>query len=235
MGAAGMPTSRIAAALGCERKTVRRWLRLGHAPLWEQPQGDSILDPFADFLIRRWSEGCRNAAQLWRELVALGFRGRPTTVRHWVGKRRRRAGEQDDSAEPSLRATWPVPRGYRLGRILMADPKRLSAADALFRTRLFEEAPALVATIEWAKRFNAVLRREQTEDLNVILAAADGTMLARFAAGLRRDFAAIKAALELPWTTSPVEGQINRLKMLKRTMYGRAGVTLLRARVLYAA
>jgi transposase len=60
-------------------------------------------------------------------------------------------------------------------------------------------------------------------------------MLARFAAGLRRDFAAISAALKLPWTTSPVEGQISRLKMLKRTMYGRAGFGLLRARVLHAA
>ena len=60
-------------------------------------------------------------------------------------------------------------------------------------------------------------------------------MLARFAASLRRDFEAINAALELPWTTSPVEGQISRLKMLKRTMYGRAGFELLRDRVFHAA
>ncbi len=56
-----------------------------------------------------------------------------------------------------------------------------------------------------------------------------------FAAGLRRDIGAIQTALDLPWTTSPVEGQVNRLKMLKRTMYGRAGFQLLRARVLHAA
>jgi transposase len=72
-------------------------------------------------------------------------------------------------------------------------------------------------------------------NLGEILDAADGTMLARFAAGLRRDFKAISAALELPWTTSPVEGQISRLKMLKPTMYGRAGFQLLRARVMNAA
>ena len=67
-----------------------------------------------------------------------------------------------------------------------------------------------------------------------MLAAATGTLFARFAASLRRDFDAINAALVLPWTTSPVEGQISRIKMLKRTMYGRAGFELLRARVLSA-
>jgi transposase len=94
---------------------------------------------------------------------------------------------------------------------------------------------ALDAAITWAKHLNLVLRRKVISNLGEILAAADGTMLARFAAGLGRDFDAVSAALELPWTTSPVEGQISRLKMLKRTMYGRAGVALLRARVLNSA
>ena len=84
-------------------------------------------------------------------------------------------------------------------------------------------------------RLNALLRRKAAGALDETLDAADRTMLARFAARLRRDFEAISAALELPWTTSPVEGQISRLKMLKRTMYGRAGFRLLRARVLHAA
>jgi transposase len=100
---------------------------------------------------------------------------------------------------------------------------------------LLEDEPALGAAIAWAKWLNALLRRKVAGDLDEILTAADGTMLARFAAGLRRDFEAISAALELPWTTSPVEGQISRLKMLKRTMYGRASFELLRARVLRAA
>ena len=68
-----------------------------------------------------------------------------------------------------------------------------------------------------------------------MLAAANGTPLADFAAGMHKDLQAVQAALELPCTTSPVEGQISRLKMLKRTMYGRAGFPLLRQRVLHAA
>jgi hypothetical protein len=71
--AAGASITCIAAELGVERKTVRRWLRLGHAPTWQQAPRESMLTPHIDFVQRRWAEGCRNAAQLWRELVALGF------------------------------------------------------------------------------------------------------------------------------------------------------------------
>jgi transposase len=232
--AAGASIKRIAAELGTERKTVRRWLRLGHAPSWKQPSGGSMLDPFVGVLTRRWNEGCRNAAQLWRELIALGFRGRPSTVRHWIGKRRRATGGEGLTAAP-LPPVWPVPRGYRLARLLMSDPSTLKAEDDLFRTHLLDNEPALGTAVAWALRLNALLRRKVTGDLGEVLTSAEGTLLARFAAGLGRDFTAISAALELPWTTSPVEGQISRLKMLKRTMYGRADFDLLRARVLHAA
>ncbi len=83
-----------------------------------------------------------------------------------------------------------------------------------------------------ARRLNKLLRRRIVEILDAVLAAATGTLFARFAMSLRWDFGAINAALVLPWTTSPVEGQISRIKMLKRTIYGRAGFELLRARVL---
>ena len=113
----------------------------------------------------------------------------------------------------------------------MSDPSTLKAEDHLFRTRLLEDEPALGTAVAWALRLNALLRRKVTGDLAQVLAAAENTFLARFAAGLHRDFAAISAALELPWTTSPVEGQISRLKMLKRQMFGRAKLDLLEARV----
>ena len=193
-----------------------------------------MLDPFVGVLTKRWNDGCRNAAQLWRDLIALGFRGRPGTVRHWVGKRRR-AAEHEGLAAAPIPPIWPVPRGYRLARLLMSDRSTLKVEDDLFRTRLLEDEPALGTAVVWAQRLNALLRRKVTGDLGEVLTTAEDTLLARFAAGLRRDFAAISTALELPWTTSPVEGQISRLKMLKRTMYGRADFDLLRARVLNAA
>jgi transposase len=230
----GATITRISAELGADRKTVHRWLRLGRAPAWAQPSGDSILDPFKSFLGRRWSEGCRNATQLWRELLTLGFRGRSSIVRDWAAGHRGDVVRKDGSVGQPLPPIWPVPTGYRLARLLTASRSRLNAEERIFVSHLLGEEPALDAAITWAKRLNKLLRRRTIESLDDVLAAAVGTLFARFAASLRRDFDAISAALVTPWTTSPVEGQISRLKMLKRSMYGRAGFELLRARVLNA-
>ena len=119
--------------------------------------------------------------------------------------------------------------------MLMADTAALPEAEQVFISRLLAQVPGLADGIAVAKRLNKLLRHESKEKLGGVLDAAVGTPLEEFAASLRRDLAAVQAALDLPWTTSPAEGQINRLKMLKRTMYGRAGFPLLRARVLHAA
>jgi transposase len=80
-----------------------------------------------------------------------------------------------------------------------------------------------------------LLRRDAEDRLDDVLEDAAATPLASFVTELRKDIATVQAVIDLPWTTSAVEGQINRLKIIKRTMYGRAGFDLLRARVLYAA
>ena len=83
--------------------------------------------------------------------------------------------------------------------------------------------------------FAALVRKKGTGTLDGWLAAATGTPLEGFAEGLGKDLAAVRAALETPWSTGPVEGRISRLKTIKRTMCGRAGFDLLRSRVLHAA
>ncbi len=194
-----------------------------------------MLDAHAAFLDRRWAEGCRNAAQLWRELVGLGFTGRPATVRAWA--RRRRKGEPATAADTigTHAVPWQPPSGSQTARLLMGDTDALPEAERAFVGRLLAEAPGLADAVAVAKRLNRLLRRESEESLDQVLDAAASTLLATFAAGLRRDLAAVQAALDTPWTTSPAEGQINRIKTIKRSMYGRAGFQLLRARVLDAA
>jgi transposase len=228
-----MPLKRIAAAVGVARKTVRRWLRAGGIPLWRQPRRAGLLGCYADHLNRRWNEGCRNAAQLWRELVALGFTGCPGTVRHWAGQRRKAEPQPDGvSAAPAAANQPPTPR--QIARLLMSDDV-LPVAEQGLVYRLLAQVPGLADCIAAAKRLNQVLRRKSYERLDEVLNSVAGTALKDFVAGLRRDLEAVQAALDLPWTTSPAEGQISRLKMLKRTMYGRAGFHLLRQRVLHAA
>lgn len=114
--AAGVSISSIAASIGAERKTIRGWLRAGKAPLWSKPPRGSTLTPHENYLEGRWSEGCRNAALLWRELVTRGFSGRPGVVRRWAETRRKK--------EPRKPAdvVEKVPSGRQLARLLMASP-----------------------------------------------------------------------------------------------------------------
>jgi len=231
--AAGVSISRIAAQLGADRKTIRVWLQAGGASLWRKPPRVGVLAPWLGRLEQRWAEGCRNAALLWRELVRLGFAGRYGTVRSWAGQRRK-ADPLIVAGHASMMIGQP-PSSRHLARLLMTDADTLPEAEQAFVSALLPQAPDLASGIAVAKRLNLLFRRKSQESLEAMLADAASTPLAEFAASLRRDLAAVQAALDLPWTTSPAEGQINRLKMLKRTMYGRAGFPLLRARVLHAA
>ncbi|MFC7555562.1 transposase [Pseudoroseomonas wenyumeiae] len=128
---------------------------------------------------------------------------------------------------------WQPPTLRRTTRLLMAGGELPSDAARTFIARLLE-VPALQTIVAVAKRLARLLRRKGDDRLEEALDKAAASPLASFVTELRKDIAAVRAALDLPWTTNPVEGQINRLKMIKRTMYGRAGFDLLRARVLQA-
>jgi transposase len=230
--AAGVSIKRTAALIGVERKTVRSWLRAGGASLWRKPPRPGGLAPYEDHLDRRWTEGCQNAAQLWRELVKRGFSGRPGIVRQWAGRRRK--GEPKAARIPTIKSV----AGGSLSAQQIA--RQLMTGDTLLKTEqnfvacLLKQIPELAECVVAAKRLTALLCKKSKETLDKVMNDAGKTALGSFVANLRSDIGAVQAALDLPWTTSPAEGQINRLKMLKRTMYGRAGFGLLRARVLYA-
>lgn len=108
------------------------------------------------------------------------------------------------------------------------------AAQTALTDHLRVEAPDLAKSVAVATRFADLVRRRSGESLEAWFAAAAATPLAKFAASLERDRDALRGAITTPWSTSPVEGQIGRLKMLKRTMFGRAGFALLRQRALTA-
>jgi transposase len=211
LGDAGATVSAIARACGLDRKTVRKWLREGGPGTWDRSSSAGILGPYLDHLERRWAEGSRNATRLWEELAALGLRGGRSAVRSRATRR-------------------------RLARLIQAERADLPDQDGAFLDRLLAEAPALAEVRSLARGFAALIRKEEgAGTLDGWLVAAAGTPLAGFAAGLGKDLAAVRAALETRWSTGPVEGQISRLKTIKRTMCGRAGFGLLRSRVLHAA
>jgi transposase len=232
----GLSLKAIARTLGMGRKTVRRWLRAGQAPTWRHAdRGTSILDPYQAYLEERWQAGCHNAAALWRDLKAQGFPGQPGIVRAWATRRRR----QDSPAAPANMAGQPAaskaaepPTPRRAVRLLTGNPDTLDDADRRFVAALLERSPAIATAADLVSRFVTMVKDQVADAFDGWLREAEISALAPFAAGLRRDEDAVRAALTEPWSNGQVEGQVNRLKVIKREMYGRAGFDLLRCRVL---
>lgn len=117
----------------------------------------------------------------------------------------------------------------------MAEPERLDANQRRFVDALLAGSPELGNLSSLARRFRTMVREQRADELDGWLAAAKDPALAGFAEGIARDLDAVRAALALPWSTGPVEGQIDRLKTIKRTVCGRADFELRRQRVLQAA
>jgi transposase len=223
----GLPIKEIVRRLGIGRNTARRWLR-GATPDPFRPRR-SMLELHRAMLERRWAEGRHNGAQLWRELRDAGFRGGLRVVTEWA-TRQRLAGHPG-----RLGSSFAVPPIRRVARMLTADPSTLEAEERRYLDRLLATSAPLALARDLALRFAAIVRERKADELDRWLADAAGSEMRSFADGLRQDEAAVKAALELPWSNGQTEGQITRLKLIKRQMFGRAKHDLLRARVLQAA
>jgi transposase len=234
----GLSAEAIAPALGMSATVARRWLKAGGPPLHSKPSQPRPLDTYLAILDRRWSEGCRNATRLWRELKEQDFAGSRGPVARWVAQRRRE-DPPPQADEVHRMAAWPAPSSRRCARLLTMLPDELEAPEDVFLAHLAEMAPALTRAGKLAASFAALIRNAPNDTnrpaLEAWLASAKGTMLDAFVRGIERDHDAVLAGLVEPWSTGPVEGQINRLKLLKRTMYGRAKYDLFRRRVLAAA
>lgn len=240
----GLKILQIARRLGISRITVRKYLSAEIFPEWSpHPPVPRILQPYEAHLEARWREGCHNALQLWREIQVQGYRGSAKQVHRWAQPRRtepakntphKHRGRAPTPME-GKRSRFPAPR--RLAWLLMRDPAALSSAEAAILKGIRTDPEAALAH-ELARRFTTMIQHQEADALDPWLAscAESGiSALVTFGEGLQRDYAAVQAALELPWSSGQAEGQINRLKMLKRQMYGRASFDLLRSRVLRAA
>jgi transposase len=241
LAAAGASQTAIAAQLGMSHKTVKRYLRATSFPEWAaHGPHRSPLDPYKPYLRERWQAGCRNGLQLYREIRARGYARSRGPVARYVTHLRRTAptGAAPVPDAPAAPVPRPAPSARRVARWFVRRPDRRTPAQEAYLARLCAAAPALAVAYALTQDFAAMLRGLQGERLADWLAAADERApaeLRAFAAGLRADEAAVQAGLTEPWSTGPVEGQITRLKLLKRQGYGRAGFALLRQRVLHAA
>jgi len=233
----GVPVRHIARDLALSRNTVRRWVR-GEQPELHRPRMHS-LDPWRAVLEQRWAEGCRNGAQLWRDLRDAGFKGGMRVVTEWANRQRLAEPERQFGSAPALDMEHsPRPVAYpvrRVARMLTADLPSLADPDRAYVERLLGLSPALAAARDLALRFGALVRARSADTLTPWLADAGNSELHGFAAGLRQDEQAVRAAMMLPWSSGQVEGQVTRLKLVKHQGYGRAKLDLLKARLVRAA
>jgi transposase len=236
LDAQGVSLRGIARRMGMHRATVRRWLRAGSFPERARRRATSRTDPFVDSLRRRWDEGCHNAARLTEEIRALGFGGSYLMVRRRVARWRQGGPERGQSSRPE--PTLRCPSSRRVSWWLLTEWAELELEGRGLLEVLWDRCPELKTAAELAREFAGMVRRRQAGEWESWMTKVQGPGVARelrgFAEGLKQDEAAVKAALSLEWSNGPVEGQINRLKTLKRQMYGRAGFDLLRRRFLQA-
>jgi transposase len=224
----GMSRSDASRQLGIPLRTVQRWQACGVFPERKQRRFPSTVDAFGDYLNKRYSEGCKNATQLWREIKHLGFSGRPGSVWNWI---RQRFGctQIASGLSPASREFLVSPQ-HVAWLMLKADPLKHRYLHALCAA-----SPQMASIALTARQLFDIIRTRDAAVWPRWLEAAQTSPLASFARRLRRDQDAVDAALRLPWSNGMVEGHIHRLKLLKRQMYGRAGFDLLKLRVLHPA
>ncbi|MES2460823.1 MAG: ISL3 family transposase [Armatimonadota bacterium] len=228
--AQGHAKKEVARQTGLNVRTVRGYLRSATFPERQRYAPVSgPLDPFKDYLVKRWEEDCHNALELFREIKAQGFPGGATAVRDFVRPFR------DPNLPPAvLHAKRSIPAPSSLAWLLVL-PDRNSPKQKELVDKLCAALPVLPQCRDLVLSFQDILRRRAKDELDDWLDRAKASELPAFVTfvrGIRADYAAVKAAFSLEWSNGPVEGHVNRLKFIKRQGYGSASFDLLKRRVL---
>lgn len=176
--------------------------------------------------------GKRNSADLYRELKAKGYAGGYDAVRRCLSRligSSGRPGPWDANTPPPTRK---APSARRLS-FRVVNPKEDSHSTRVLK-RLRQRNAGVHAAVEAAEALMAMIRQEKATTLSdwaaKVVALGDPD-LRNLADRLLSDAAAVQAAMTEPWSNGQVEGQVGRLNGIKRQMFGRAGMKLLRARV----
>jgi len=240
--AQGTPIAIIARRLHISRPTVYAYLRRDTPPgprQLQRPPSARVLTPYVPYLIRRWRESGADSRQLWREIQTLVYSHSARTVGRFVTRLRRAADAghlPESQGSPYTRPQGPSARAVSFAMVCPA-AKQFHDAQ-MYVAQLCQMHTSMARVHALSQAFLAMVRERRGHDLEAWIAEATQSgieALVRFARGLQDDLTAVTAGLTLEWSNGPVEGQITRLKLLKRQGYGRAGVLLLRQRAMPAA
>ena len=181
------------------------------------------LEAWLPWLDEQWSSGCHNGTALWRRLQAKGFRGSLRVVSEWSTRRRRAEQLQK------------VPSARTIARLMTTARDHLSKAETVTIAVIETGVPMLAEARRIIDDFHIMIRKKDVARLDPWITEASPSLIASFARGITNDKSAVSAAITQPWSNGQTEGQITRLKLVKRQMYGRGKLDLLQARLIGAA
>lgn len=235
----GWGTNAIARELKLTRQTVRKYSRLSELPKRTSPKrSPRLIDPYRAYLFERVRTENLDSRQLWREIQAQGYRGGHTMVWRYVAQVRQdlnlpplRGTRRQITSHPPQTSLTP----RQLASLVICPPENLSESQQQLISAAIQLHPDIQQATCLAREFATMLRNRHPSGLDAwcqTVSASPHASLRSFVTGLQQDEAAVRAAFILPWSNGQVEGQVNRLKLIKRQMYGRAKFDLLRVRVL---
>jgi len=218
----GISIKEIVRRTGHSRKLVRSVVRGQRTDIFRVRQ--TSLEPHLPWLEAQWDAGQRNGAKLWRQLRLAGFGGGLRVVTEWATRRRR--------AEKAENGLGYAPAARTIVRLMTLERNNLTKAQTITVAAIEERLPDLVEARDVVEGFHDMLRRKSSGDLEAWIERAAKSLVASFANGVIRDRAAIQNAITSQWSNGQTEGQITKLKLVKRQMYGRGKLDLLEARVI---
>jgi transposase len=199
-------------------------------------QSISSVTPYLGYLREHWAVGCQQGTQLLAELQHRGYRGSLSSIYRALKAFRSGDGRQLQDGAAVKRVA--IRSARQAMWLLVREEKDLTDEGVAYRRALCAHNATLGQAAALGQRFLTMVRGRQADALDEWLADASASgikELRGLAQSLRRDEAAVYMALASEWNNGQTKGQVNRLKMIKRTMFGRAGFELLRNRVLYTA
>jgi transposase len=219
----GAAIKEIVRQTGYSRGLVRCVLRGQRSDIFRVRENS--LELHLPWLDAQWAAGHRNGTELWRKLKSQGFRGCLRVVTEWA-TRRRKAEKVDDGTLNRAPSAKTIARLMTIGR------DDLSKSETVTVAAIEGGVPLLVEAREAIAAFQTMIRKKSITDLDPWLEKARTGLVASFANGVVKDRAAVSAAITSPWSNGQTEGQITKLKLVKRQMYGRGKIDLLQARVI---
>lgn len=231
--AQGLTTKEVACQLGMSERTVQKWKTSGTFPeAKKRRKKRSEFDAFAPYVLKRWQQGERNGLTLWREIHKQGYAGSARTVYRHIETLKQASVEA--SLNPDRLHTFTASTAVWL---FVRDKKSLDEVEQEDLATFCQASPTLKRAYDLVQEFMQIVRKREGHRLDAWLervATSDLAELQPFASGVEKDKAAVKAGLTWSFNNGQVEGQVTKLKLIKRSMYGRAGFPLLRQRVLHA-